>query len=438
MGWLEKIFGKEEDVAKPEQSEQKVFDTNNLKEFLDAHYQTQMNPFFKTAKSKYDEIQNAVDDLRKSLGNLSAAEYTDTVDPRLLSVVVGRRKNFIQKMNDVAKQMKTPIKNEFDSILNYNNSSVFSLNYANATTVDDYTRVAELFRKEASSVISNFRKIETLLTEFGSMVKQKNNLVNSVASSNDRLLAITGDISKISEKKNLIEELRASIKNLDEDQSRISGEIADLEKSKEWKTNSEMLEQRDELQTKKSQISVETTQMISPLVKPVKKFKNLLDNSKENFQNKKFVELFLDDYLNAVVSNDAAIFNSLLEKLEENILNKKIDLKENANKILQTTAALRENDTLAKFKADYGTLSRKIQDLENAIANSQIQGIRRKLEADSESARRKRDELSVRLPKEEANLNSIRAKLEKDKSELELQVGNLTNTKINLDLKLPV
>ena len=438
MSWLGKIFSKKEVIANPEEPRQKAFSINDLKEFLGTHYKKEMSPFLEAAKAKYGEIQNAADGFQKSLENLAAANYTDPVDPYLLSVVVGRRRNFIQKMTQVAKQLKTPIKYDFDSILNYNNSASFSLNHANATTVEDYGQVVELLRKEAASAVSNFRRIENLLKELGFMVEHKNNFVNSMASSNGKLLLIERGLAAISEKEKLIGELRAGIKTSDADQLKISDDIANLEKSDEWKTNREMLKRRDELQAQKSELSSEMTQIISPLVKPIKKFKNLLDNNRESFENKKFVEALLDDYIDAIVLNDIAIFNSLLEKLKENILGKKIDLKERTSKILQTIDALRENDTLASLKNDYETLSREIEGLKIAIANSQIEGIKKKLETGLESVKRKRGEQSARLLNEEPDLKLILAKLEKDKSELELQVGSLTNTKINLDLKLPL
>lgn len=433
LGWFTKIFGIKESNTKKEELKPTTFGIESLKTFLDTQHENITNPFFKLAKTKHDELQTLANDLQGSLKILSEAKYTDSVDPQLFSAVMERRKNFIQKINAFIKKLRTPISSDFNSILDFHNSSVSTFNHANDTTVDDYRRLTELFRRETSLVINNFKKIENSLTDFGLIIKDKGSIIKSLNLAKSKLQEITNHISAFDEKKKHIEETADKIDDLDSEHVKILNGISALENSDEWRSYNNLLKKRDEAQNKIIQLSNTVIQTVSPLIKPIKKFKHLIDNGVVSF-DKKFVELFLENNSDAILRKDSSNFLSLLENLEKTISDKKIDLKDRTNTILDTITALKESNVIFGLKNDFETLSKDTMELESKIASSQVPEKRKKLAADLESVKRTKDNYNLELSKEKSNLESLRNDIHKARVEIEEQIANLSGNKVSLEV----
>ncbi len=440
LGWFTKIFGinQEPDTKKGELKKEELkptaFGIESLKTFLDIQHENITNPFFKSAKTKHGELQTLADDLQGSLKILGEAKYADPVDPQLFSAVMERRKNFIQKINEFVKKIRTPVSPDFNSILDFHNSSVSTFNHVNATTVDDYRRLTELFSRETSSVINNFKKIENSLSNFGLLIKDKESAIKSLNLTKSKLQEVANHISAFDEKKKRIKEFADRISGLDSDHTKISDGISALENSDEWKNYNHLLENKAEAQNKMIQLSNDMVQAVSPLVKPIKKFKHLIDDGVVSFGDKKFVDLFLENNLNAILNNETSNFLSLLENLDKAISDKKIDLKDRASAILDTMTALKEGNVISELKNDFETLSKHIKELEGDIACSQVPEKRRKLSADLESVKRTKDNCELELSEEKSNMESLRNDIRKARAEIEEQISNLSGNKVSLEV----
>ncbi len=432
LGWFSKIFGPK-DSAKKEDEKAIAFTIESAANLLDSKYGDIVDPFLEVAKSKYNGIQSVVKNLQNNTMILDNAKYADKVDPHLLAVVMGRRKIFVQRMNELAAKLKAPMEFTFDSVLDFHNSAVLALEHANATTLDGYMAITELFKHEASQVAGNLKKLENLLTDFSVVIKEKNEALASIQQGKIKLKEMSDAIYSVDRKKKYVEELESKLKHIDADCSKISGDISSLENSDEWRSYNELLKEKNGFENELKSVLDEMSQNISILIKPSKRLKNLVDNGFVIFPNKKFIENFLDDPVAAILNNDASFSNSLLECMEENILNKKIDLKDKENKILESISYLKKDDLFSKRKSKFESLSKKTNDLKNAIRNSPVMEKRGKLETDLESARRIKNECESDLEKERSSIEPLRNLAEKKKSEFELQISAMEGKKITLD-----
>jgi len=432
LGWLSKIFGKKETQIEDQKKEPSL-EIDGLPNFLNEKYKEITIPIIEDAKKRHEEILTLSNSLQSNLKNLENAVYNKPIDEKLFTVIIGRRKDFIQKMNNVVWNLKNPIGQDYSSILSNHTKSLSTLKEVNNSTSGDYAYIKEIFGKEASLVVQNFKKIQNTLTNFTSLIEDKKEKLEIIKSSTHLMDEIKKKKISLNNKENLNLETLKNIEKYNTELKNTSIKLDELKNSSELEKLNEILSERNKIEEKISNINEELNQNISPLEKPIKKFNKLVHDNVIQFTNVNFISLFLSNPTETIIDEDLNEFKSLLEGLEKSILEKKIELKDR-EKRLHTIQNLKNTDLISNLVKELKNNIENMKEIENKSSELKIKDQIDKLEDDEKSWNKKIHDNKFEITKINSDIEKFRNSITDLKNNLEENIKSLSEETLTLNL----
>ncbi len=433
MGLLERIFGggRAETEKEPDSETMTI---NRAHDLLERRREETARELMENAKPKYSEMQRCVTELEGAIKNLAGAQHSEDVDKdamnqRILSAAMAGRRNFIERMNSMTRDLRKPMGDDMDSVISFVESSVAILKNVNSTAFADYRFFGELFRKESSVALDSFKRLAKLSGELGRTIEPSKKGVDDIGLCKSELKNIQSSIASYRGKKSGLNDAERKIMEMKGDEERLKKDILNISTSDEAKDFERMALEKEEVQMRMSRVTSEAAASTSPLEKAVKKFKKSIEDGEVSFGNKRFVNVFLENPADAVLG-DAESFTSLLKALRANM--GKLELKERSAKTLEIVESLLSSDFPKKISGDIKLLSGKLSDVEDKISKSSIQERINRLKSELESMNRKITEAEAELPKERASLERLAGDISSKKSGLEQKLSRLLGKNVKL------
>jgi len=419
LGWLDKAFGKKEDVK----TEEIKISLSEIEGFLRSKMEKDFESLKDSVKKEHENLKAVANDMQKQLKILEEATYPEKTYPIVIRKAVGSRKSFVDKMDFLIRHLQKPVGEDMNSVLSFNEETDKLISTVNLEAVKDYASVKILFEKEGKEVVQTFFQMVDIDNRLGNMLKD-------FKDSNLKMLKakkLVADISELTQELNRNEssELEKALKEAGEKECRISNELEKLPESGEWKRFLEMKMMEGEIRRKMQNKKSELIGYISQVEIPLKKYNWSAKN--------KVLDYYLQRSLDLILSEDSRgdIFKSALRDIKIKILEEELTLKD-SDKFLDIINNIIENDAIGKIINEYLKLSEELKKQEEKITSQDV--IKRKsgLENDVKGLKKEIWELKNEKEMVEKRVKIVQEGREQKLKELETILNSFSDKRILL------
>lgn len=432
MGFLEKLFGKKEEKEVAESAEE-TFDIETATDFLKKKYNENFQFLNDEVKGAYEEIQMALGNFKESLSNLSNANFNEPLDSVSLQMAISQRKSFINKMKIMISQLNKPLDLSLDSIIEYQRSSLLSVKEADEHTVKEFIMFEQILN-ESKEVFKNFKSVFNVTKNFSDLVSKKKELLNPISDAENELDSLKKNIEYIQKNKKEIDD---HTKRLMELKKRLESEeenLKKLEESDEWDRFNRLIERKKELDFHISEIRADISQNFSKIEKPLKKFQHLVQVCKEEIDDKKMLNRYLDSPVDALIETENFSFiNSTLERVKRSISSDAIDLKDK-NKSLSEIDWMINHNVFEELVTKHNSIIEELKKLEKDITEQGVNKLKSGIESRIEQLNREAQAIATEIERNKRQIEKLEVSVQERKTSLERGLAKLIGSKATITL----
>ncbi len=423
MDWLDRIFGKKEEIEETKMS------LKDVEDFLVNKLEEDLNPLRESVKKEclreYENLQTLANTLQDQLKSLEQVPYSGKDNPLLIRKAVGSRKSFVKKMKLLVKQIQKPIGEDIDSILDYHNEVAKSVNVTNAKTVGEYAFLKELFEEQGEKVVQSFRQIMETDKKLGNILKEFRNSSAKLLETQE----IVAGVLKLTEelKKNETGELEKTTRKIEDKKKKIENELKNLFDSDELKTFLVMQKLSEDLRISLQNKKSDFMRSVTKMEKPLKKYRWSVEN--------KILDDYVEGSFESVLLRDpkGEVFMSAIKDMKKKIIQGEIDLKD-SDKFMTVIENMIGDNTIGKILEEYSKFSEELKNQEEKITLQEIPKRKNDLENEMNKLKREMEEIMVEKKRIEERRKIIQIDKEQKLRELEKILNDIAGKKILLEV----
>lgn len=425
MGFLERLFGRKEEVTT--EAERNTLDINATSNFLNIKYNEKFDPFKGQVKSKYNEIQATLRNLKSNLSSLEKANFQGPLDSASIQIAISQRKSFINKLKVMINQLNKPLDLSFDSIIDYVHSSLISVTEVDNHTVKEFSFFEKFFEKESEAIFENFKTVFKITKTLSSLVSEEKNLLNPIINAQNELASLKENMEDVREKEKEIVSYDERLLGLQKRLKYEEEKMKNLEASDEWNKFSQSLEKKKELISSISEIKSNISQNFSKIDRPLKKFQHLIQSGKEKIEDEKILNRCLDSPVDFLIETGNFTFvNSILEKVKRSISSGVLDLKDKG-KSLSEINWMMENNIFEELTVKYKSIVNEIEKIEKTISEQSINKLKNEIENSIAQLNRETQETGAEINRNKKQIEKLNISIQERKSNLEKTLANFGN-----------
>ncbi len=416
FNFLKKLFSgpEEEQVSK---EEIKVDELENW-------FKGNADKIFKELGFKINHAKtNIKDEIVKAKDNLAVLSTASLHNPKISvkekQFMEGNRSAYILGVNGFLRNIDIGVE-DYSKLLDFCYSFSVRLDKFGKSTVRPYHILQEFFAHESRDVAINIKNLGIHVTAIRSAIENAN-------------------ISKIDDVKNMIVELKAKIKQ----KTDIGDSLSDKEKTKEGLVRnkgeiekaleklhkSKEYDQLNELKAEKESVLVSLREHNAKIVHAFSVMERSLRKlSRVVVEDSELLQKYIDHPVEALVNDDNFKIIGLLAKLEKNINNLTLELKDKKReKVLETVKGLTE-EFLREFVNKHRELDNKLGELERRIDENETLKKEKKLDYELSNFQDNLEKVSTEILDDEQELSKI------DIAEMKNNLGKEINELLKVDV----
>jgi len=420
LNWLDKIFGKKEEIF-----EETKISLTEVEDFLNNKMKKDFEPLKRSVKEEYANLQLVASNMQSQLKILEDATYPERTYPFLISRSVSGRKNFIDKMNFMIKQIQNPIGENVSSILNFYDKTDKLINATNIETTKDYAFLKMLFESEGKEVVQSFRQITEIKNKVGDVTKEIKELNLKLLKAKE----IVSEVLKLTEElnKNEINDLEKKLKGMEDKNKKIEDELEKLQQSNEWEKFLKMQKMKEEIRIIMQNKKSEFIQCLSKVEIPLKKYNWSAKN--------KVLDYYIQKSFDSILFEDqkGEIFTSAIRDIKIKIIEEEMNLKD-SDKFLDIISKMIEDNTIGKIIEEYLNLSEELRKQEEKITSQEILKRKNNLENEMNRLKMEIEEIRDKEKKVEEQNKIMQADRKQKLNELENLINSYSDKRILLQI----
>jgi len=430
---LERIFGKKEETREQVFNKQ-VFSIEDAENFLSTNFDERFQTFKEDASKIYEEMQPVMVNMQKSLENLVRVDFKEQVDSELLQNVIAHKKSFVQKMEIMIEKIKKPMQPDLDSILKFNKSISLAISETNMSTVKDYHFLKILFEKEAQKTFENFKILSNKSDNFETLINSNKENLFSIRNAQKDLQSIKEETRNLNQIEGLLKTFNIKLSDLKSKHDSLKEDLKKFKDGKDWIHFNNLLEKKKIMEEKVSNLKSQIPQNTSQINKPLRKFKNLVDNGIVKIQNEKILKKYVESTLDALIEEkNPKTIRLILEMVQKNISEGKIELKDKEKTMIEINRILDDN-LFENFLKKYLLLMEDLEKLEEDITAHRASNIKNKMESQIEDVKRDIEMIRLEIEKVKKQIEKTKNSIKERKITLEKTLTLLTNKKISINV----
>jgi hypothetical protein len=299
---------------------------NDLEDWIN----TKLNKTKENSKYELDELRAHVKEEKNNLiKNVDSLENSTlknkNIPDRMVHIMEGNRKIFIQKIRDLIKEIEVP--EDFDKLVAFTESFDNTMDIFSKSVIKSHNIMSEFFVKETGAVSVNVKKIDELVK------KMRHTIEDSGFEKYDEIMkSVKETKSEIERKNKLHGEIDLKEIELSEKEKKFNEreeKIKDLESSGEYSDFLDSTEEKRVLEEDLKTLESDVTHLFSEIEAGLKRYSNLNKSDK-------LVQSYLENPVSALVDDKELRILGLSEKIKEYILEGSIELKDKRkDKILE-------------------------------------------------------------------------------------------------------
>jgi hypothetical protein len=369
MGILDRFFAKKEEAGK-------AIAIGSVRESISSKIRNDYESIEGTLRKERESMLDLAGTMQVYVNILDQAKYPERTYPIIISKSNVSRKNFITKMNLLISQMKKPLGDDMDSVLDFYGNLGKMIDAINSETIKDYAFLKMLFEKEGKDVVDTFRQISDSNARIQEMLKGIR-ISKEQMSKTDEVL---DEISNISEEldRDDLGKMDSAIVERQNDLVKVEKDSEELVKGDEWKGIVGLQEKAVKAKELMAAKRREFERIVDVIEGPLKRYKKFAGSH------------ILDDYISK--SFDSVICEDprgerilvLLKNVNAMITEGKMEIKDR-EQVLKKIGELSENNAIGKIIQEYLLACEEVKDATEKASSSQT--MKRKLGLDSELER---------------------------------------------------
>lgn len=416
FNFLKKLFsGRKEEIAKKE--EVKVEELGNW-------FKNKSDNIFSGLDVKVTEIKNRIkEEITKTKDNLSILSIARLQNPKIsvreTQFMEGNRNAYILGVNNFLRGIDLENK-DYPALLEYCNNFNLTLEKFGKSTFRPYHILQEFFAHESRDVAINTKNIDHSIKELRKAIENANiHKINEIKS------LITELNNKVKQKNDLERALKESEKIKDgliQKKESVEVSINELKKSKEYKQLNDLRANKEVLLTSIREHNAKVIHAFSVMERPLRKLTRVV------FEGSELLEQYIENPVSALISDNELKIIGLLKKLEENLNNFTLELKDKKReKVLDTVNFLTE-EFLIDFVSKHNELNKKIKDAEKEINENEALKREKKLNYELDDIKDDLGEVNKEIENKNSELRKIN--IDEMKNNLEKEVNELLKANI--------
>jgi chromosome segregation ATPase len=433
MRFLEKLFGNNEEKQIAEPAEE-TFDIETATDFLKKKYNENFQFLNDEAKASYEEMQVTLENFKESLSNLEKANFNESLDSVSLHMAISQRKSFINKMKIMISQLNKPLDSSLDSIIEYQRSSLLSVKEADEHAVKEFIMFEQVLN-ESKAVFKNFKSVFNTTKNFNDLVSKKRELLYPINDAENDLDSLKENIEFIQRVKKGIDEHNKRLLDLKERLEYEKENLRKLEESDEWNRFNRLIERKKELDSHISEVRNDISQNFSKVEKSLKKFQYLVKVGKEEIDDKKMLNRYIDSPVDALIETENFSFiNTTLERVKHDIFIDVIDLKDK-NKALSEIDWMINHKIFEELVTKHNSMIKEMKKLEEDINEQSVNNLKSEIENRIEQLNRETQAINTEIERNKRQIEKLEVSVQEIKANLERSMAKLTgsNAKITLN-----
>lgn len=397
--------------AKEEEREKENIKLDKLEEWLNPKAEAISNELTGNISSIKNKIEEGIRKAKSNLEILKDAKLKNPNIPiRAKQMMEGNRVSYIKIASNFLDYLWKEVKDEkdYEKLLGFSNDFDKSLDSLGKSTTRSYHVIKEFFANEATEIAINIKNIDGFFKELKSAIEGSNMAKIDVLKKE-----IISMKSRISQKANLKEQLKSKeeeLKKLNGGKEELLKEITSLKNSGEYSDFNNLKQEKDSIERQIRLSKEDVFHSFSAIDKALKKYVRIA------FEDEKLLSSYIGNPVNALLGDKELKIIRILESLEKNLIQSKIELDEKKKEKTLMEIKKLGKDFFIDFLNNYNKLNEKLMDIEDKVRKNE--------------SKKKFMDLNERLNKLNANLEkaeNIKGFLSKgmEKIDIEKMKNNL-------------
>jgi len=328
--------------------------------------------FKQKTKSHHDNINTKISEIKQkilqevsktkeNINNLENAELrNDKITTKEIQFMEGNRSFYLKRINFFLDSIKIPE----DYLKSFTERMDTEIEALGKSTAKAYQILQHFFNDETYKIAQNIKNLDTYFKQLKELTSDKK--TKSIDEIKEKIRLLKENITKEKHLTKEIDTTEDKITKLGKEKKSILSEISHKEQSPEYKEYHRLKVDEYKVQEQIDEIKDEILHLFSVLEHPLRKHIKLHPEDEE------FLKKYIQDPLKALVDDYELKIKKILEKVEENIHTKKIELKDKKKeRTLQVLNKINEAK-LASFLTDYNNLMVQLRGLSERLDKHSI------------------------------------------------------------------
>ncbi len=410
LKFLKRLFAEEE----PEVKEEGI-----LAEDLENWFKVRSDELLGLLDSKVTDIRHRLqEEISKTKDNLAILSTSKLHNPKISvkenQFMEGNRKAYVMAVNAFLRGMDLNVEGH-SNLLSFCEDFNVRLEKFGKSTVRTYHILQEFFAHESRNIAINIKNLGSIVGELNSSISKAK--VDRISEIKEGIKLLNSKINQSKEIEKLLIEKEDVKSGMIKNQDSIKREISKLIKSKEYKALEELKDKKEVLMSSIREHNAKIVHAFSVMEKPLKKLTRVV------IEEIDLLKRYMEKPVETLISDDELKIVDLLKKLEKNINNLTLELKDKKReKVLETVKGLTE-EFLREFVNKHNELDKQLRDLENSINESEALKNENRLNYELNNVGDNLEKIGREIETNEAELSKI--DIDAMKKELSSKINDL-------------
>lgn len=416
MSWINRLFGKKEEISEIRFDELPVW--------LDSRAKRLSDEIEQHASSVFSDIKEALEEIKESTALLEEAEPEGRFHLKMVKLAKSNRDNMAKQVRMLLENINIPQNADIAAIVAFHENALQTLTVCLENMMKSYQYTKLVFLEESKQVISDVNALGRLLNQLIEPINAQKNLLTAFDSARGIIQNIKSMESDIEAKEKAINENEEKIILLKKESEEKQKSLAQLRESEPWKQYIRSSEELVLLENDARRKEAEIKDIISPLNKALGRLKQLSESGRYTLKPES------KEDLNFCRSNPVKVnpefFIEFQNIVESGVLNL---TPEKTGKIIeQAKLAI---SSLSLLKKEYQSLTLDVEKKKNELSGMRIAHEESDLAKNISSLQEKPAAMEKELETLKNQISSLKQDAELKRKELQ-QVVSVIDSRIRV------
>jgi chromosome segregation ATPase len=324
----------------------------------------------------------------------------------------------------------------FEKLFGRKNEITFNLEAATAFLKKKYDENLQLVHDEIKAAVSlRKRRIsrKKAMLNLLTAVREKE-LLNPVVDAEKELDSLKKNIEDVEKNKKEINAHKKSLLDLKKKLESEEENLRELEASDEWDRFNQLIKRKKKLDSQIFEIRSKISKNFSKIERALRKFQHLVESGKEEIDDKKTLNRYLDSPVDALIETENFLqISSVLERVKRSISSNAIYLKDQ-NKTLSKIDWVIDNNVFEALVTKHNSIKEEIKKLEGDMDKLNVGELKSEIVSRIDYLERNIQAITSEIERSEKQIEKIEDSIQEGKIRLERNLATLIGSKVTITL----